>query len=161
MDKDRGIGKNNAIPWHLSSDLRRFKKLTMGHHIIMGRKTYESISRKLPGREMIIVTNSLEYKAESCIVVNSIEDAFQYAAQKGENELFIIGGGEIFEQSIKLADRIYLTAIDIVADCDVLFPKINVEEWNIIHSEFIDNNQIDQFPYTFQILDRKRKIRKT
>lgn len=157
MDMNRGIGKDNELPWHISSDLRQFKKLTMGHHIIMGRKTYESISKSLPGREMIILTRSLDYQVAGCIVLHSIEDAIRYARKQGEGELFIIGGGDIFDQSIEYADRIYLTKVDASVEADTFFPQINYDDWKVIISEFTDNSDIDQFPYTFQILERIRK----
>lgn len=157
MDVKRGIGKDNDLPWHISSDLRQFKKLTMGHHLLMGRKTYESISKPLPGREMIILTKSRDYKVEGCVVLHSIEGAVRYARRQGESELFIIGGGDIFAQTVDIADRIYLTRVEADVETDTFFPETNNDEWKVIVSEYIDNKDIDQFPYVFQILERKRK----
>jgi dihydrofolate reductase len=157
MDVNRGIGKDNGLPWHISSDLRQFKKLTMGHHIIMGRKTYESISKPLLGRVMVILTRSLDYQIEGCVVLHSIEDAIRFARRQGESELFIIGGGDIFDQTIEIADRIYLTKVDASVKADTFFPQINADDWKVVISEYIDNSDIDQYPYTFQILERIRK----
>jgi dihydrofolate reductase len=158
MGKNHSIGKNNQLPWYISSDLRRFKQLTMGHHIIMGRKTYESIARQLPGRKMIVLSYRPEYKVEGAVVVNSIEAATQYAEDHGESEVFIIGGGEIFDQSLKYADRLYLSIIDASVDADVYFPLYQDEEWNVMHEEVVDLRNGDQYPYTFQILERRNKI---
>lgn len=156
MDLNNGIGIDNEIPWRISSDLRQFKRLTLGHHILMGRKTYESISKTLPGRVMIILTRSLEYQAEGCVVLHSLLDAIRYAEGQGENELFVIGGEDIFAQSIDIADRIYLSKVDASVEADTFFPRLDSDEWKIIFSEYIYSSDIDQYPYTFQILERIR-----
>lgn len=158
MSLDHGIGKDKQLPWHISSDLRRFKKLTMGHYIIMGRKTFESIPRQLPGRKMLILSKRADYKSESGIVLNSIDDAVRYAEEQGESEVFIIGGGEIFEQSIIFADRMYLSIIHSYIDADVFFPQYSAEDWNILHQEIIDLRNGDQYSYTYEILERKRSL---
>src|SRR4030066_2251502 len=111
MDEKGGIGKQNQLPWHLPSDLKRFKSLTMGHHIVMGRKTYETIGKPLPGRTMVIITRRKAYHPTGCIVVNSILEATRFAETNHEDELFIIGGGEIFKKAIGLAKKIYLTTV--------------------------------------------------
>jgi dihydrofolate reductase len=154
MELDRGIGKNNQVPWHVSSDLKRFKKLTMGHHIIMGRKTYESISRQLPGRKMLILSNNPEYEVDGALVFNSLEDAIGFAEDNGESEVFVIGGGEIFEQSMLFADRMYLTIIDASIDSDVYFPPYHDDEWNVVHCESVDLRNGDQYSYKYKILER-------
>jgi dihydrofolate reductase len=155
MDKKRGIGKNNQLPWHLPSDLKRFKNLTMGHHLVMGRKTYETIGKSLPGRVMIIVTHQKDYSPEDCMVVNSIEAAIELAKNKNENDLFIIGGGIIFKQTIDLADKIYLTTVHTDVNADIFFPKIDLHRWNIIKEENIIRNKIEEFESDFRILIRK------
>jgi len=155
MDINNGIGKNNVIPWHLSSDLKRFKKLTMGHHIIMGRKTYESIARQLPGRKMLILSTRPAYEVIDGLVFNSILDAVEYSEKQGESELFIIGGGEVFKQSIKLADRIYLTIVEASVDADTFFPDYDEEEWQLIAYEDFNSTNGDQYPYKYKILERK------
>lgn len=129
MDEAGGIGKNGGLAWHLSADLKNFKAVTMGHHLIVGRKTYESIGKALPGRTMIIVTHNRNFSAEGCLVTYTLEEALALAEQSGENEVFIGGGGEIFAQALPLAQRIYLTRVHTVADCDVFFPKVDWEEW--------------------------------
>src|SRR5262245_23603215 len=118
MDRKRGIGIDNRLPWRLSADLKRFRALTMGHHIVVGRRTFESIGKPLPGRETIVVTGDPDYRPEGCLVVNSLEAAIRSAEERGESELFICGGSRVYQQSIGSADRIYLTLVDaeIVAD---------------------------------------------
>jgi dihydrofolate reductase len=158
MDNKRGIGKNNQIPWHLSSDLKRFKSLTMGHHIIMGRRTYESIGRQLPGRKMLILSNRPDYEAEGALVFHSIQDTIKYVQDCGESEVFIIGGGEIYEQTIKFADRIYLTMINTSIDTDVYFPEYDEEEWKILQCSAVDQKNGDEYAYIYQILERKNEL---
>src|SRR5262245_8173289 len=112
MDRNRGIGIDNKLPWRLPADHKRFRELTMGHQIIVGRKTYESIGRPLPGRRMIIVTHNRNYRTEGCDVAHSIEQAIELARERDDSEVFICGGGEIYSQTIELADRIYLTLVE-------------------------------------------------
>jgi dihydrofolate reductase len=154
VDEKNGIGKNNQLPWHLPSDLKRFKTLTMGHHLIMGRKTYATIARPLPGRDMIIVTRQRDYSAANCTVVGSLEEALQLAKDHQEREVFIIGGGEIFRQAIDLADKIYLTKVQTDAQADVKFPEINLDEWVISKKEITPQNDQEQYKSIFEILIR-------
>src|SRR5262252_6627228 len=118
MDERRGIGKAGKLPWRLSSDLKRFRELTMGHHLIVGRKTFESIGKPLEGRQMIVVTRHEDFKPSGCIVSDSIDAAFDVARERGENEVFVIGGGEIYAQTLGFADRLYLTEVHTVVDAD-------------------------------------------
>jgi dihydrofolate reductase len=159
MDEMRGIGLNGALPWHLPADLKFFKSLTMGHHIIMGRKTYESIRRPLPGRIMVVVTRNPAYQAEGCIVVHSLESALEVARDGGEEEAFIIGGGEIFTAVINLADRIYLTLVHTVTEADVFFPIMNPGDWVAIDIEDHQPDDKHEFPYTFKTLIRQNEIK--
>lgn len=154
VDEKGGIGRENKIPWHLSSDLRRFKKITMGHYLIAGRKTYESIDGPLPGRKMIIVTRQPNYSATGYIIVNSLIAALQLASDQQETEVFIIGGGEIFSQAIKFADKIYLTRVHTNISADVFFPKMNNDQWETITSEKVLQDEKDDFPSDFIILSR-------
>jgi dihydrofolate reductase len=155
MDREGGIGKAGRLPWHLSADMMRFKQLTMGHAILMGRKTYQSIGRALPGRTNIIITRQPNFEAEGCQVVSSLEDALSLASQAGESEVFVTGGGEIFAQALSLADRLYLTQVDTQAGCDVFFPAFDLAEWvEIEHSE-IPADERNQFSSTFCELERK------
>ena len=124
------IGNKGKLPWRLPADLKRFKELTMGHHIIMGRKTYESIDRLLPGRTTVIVTRQRDYQVSGAIIANSLEEAI--AACKGDDEIFVIGGAEIFREAFPLANRIYLTEIHANFEGDVFFPEWNKNDWKEI-----------------------------
>jgi dihydrofolate reductase len=155
MDERGGIGKDNRLPWHLQSDLKRFKQLTTGHHIVMGRKTYETIGRSLPGREMIVITRKKDYSPSGCMVANSLEAAINLARQNDERELFIIGGGEIFSQTIGLADKIYMTIVHTDVNADVFFPKFDLEKWKIISGETFTQNEYDEYGSEFKILLNK------
>jgi dihydrofolate reductase len=127
MDRQRVIGHQGRLPWHLPEDLKRFKALTMGHAMIMGRKTHESIGRLLPGRRSIIVTRQRDYTVPGALVVHSIEEALKACA--GEDEVFVIGGAEIYREAMPLADRIYLTQINADHPGDTLFPEISSHAW--------------------------------
>jgi dihydrofolate reductase len=146
---NRIIGNQNKLPWHLPADLKYFKSVTMGHHIIMGRKTFESIGggRPLPGRTSIIITKQSGYKAEGCIVVHSLEEALN--AAKHDNEPFVIGGADIFKQSLEIADKIYLTKIHHDFEGDIFFPKMEFNKWNLIVCEEHDADEKNKYPYTF------------
>ena len=122
MSENRIIGRNNKMPWKLPSDRKRFHELTRGHYAIMGRKTFESIGRPLPGRKNIILTRQRNYMVEGCIIAHDLDSAF--AACEGTDEVFICGGGEVFQETIFLADRIHLTIVHAVAEGDTLFPDI-------------------------------------
>ena len=154
MDEKRGIGIDGGLPWHLPADLRQFKSLTMGHHIIMGRKTYESIGRPLPGRIMVVITRNPAYQAEGCLIAHSLESAIEKARQCGENEAFIIGGGEVFTEAIELADRIYLTLVHANFPVNIYFPEYSPEDWEEVESEFNPADEKNQYPFTFKILSR-------
>ncbi len=155
MDEKGGIGKQNQLPWHLPSDLKRFKKITMGHHIVMGRKTYETIGKPLPGRSMIVVSHQKNYSAIGCLVVNSLAAAIELAYDMHENELFVIGGGEIFHQAINQADKIYLTTIHTDVNADVFFPNYDLSQWVLVNEENGINDAVDEFSSDFKIFTRK------
>jgi dihydrofolate reductase len=155
MDRKRGIGVDNKLPWRLSADLKRFRELTMGHHIIVGRKTFESIGRPLPGRRMIVVTRDAPYKAEGCDVVHSVEDAVNLARERGESEVFICGGAEIYDKSIGIADRMYLTFVDAEVAADTFFPVFDERDWSERESFYQPADEKNQYPFTFKILVRK------
>ena len=135
MDQQGGIGYQNRIPWHIPADLKRFKALTMEHHLIIGRKTYESIGRALPGRTMIVITRSKNYHAEGCLVVSSLSQALRLAEERGETEAFIGGGGTIYAQALPYADRIYLTRVHIQVEADVFFPAWDENDWRLVQHE--------------------------
>jgi dihydrofolate reductase len=154
MDERRGIGVNNRLPWHLSTDLRRFKALTMGHHLIMGRKTFESIGKPLPGRTTIVVTRNPDYRLESCLIAASLDEALAMAEARGEEEAFVIGGAEIFAGALPLADRIYLTQVHACVETDVFFPEFDRTEWVEIESSFQPADQNNEHPSTYRRLER-------
>jgi dihydrofolate reductase len=159
MDRTRGIGIDNRLPWRLSADLRRFRELTMGHHIIVGRKTFESIGKALPGRRTIIVTRNENYHgpddSENLSIVHSVEEAIDLARERGETELFVCGGAEIYAQTLGLADRLYLTFVETDADADVFFPEWDESEWEVRESLYHSADEKNQFPFLFKLLYRK------
>ena len=150
MDEQRGIGKEGRLPWHLSADLKRFKRLTMGHHLIMGRKTHESIGRPLPGRTMIVITRNRSYAAEGCLIAASLKAAIAIAEKGGETEAFIAGGGQIFTQALEFADRIYLTLVHTVVKADVFFPEYKPDSWIEAEHSYHPADERNQFPFTFK-----------
>lgn len=155
MDEQRGIGLDGGIPWHLPADLKRFKTLTMGHHLIMGRKTYESIGNPLPGRTMIIVTRNPNYQPDGCLVAHSLQAALEFARMGSESEVFVIGGGELFAEAIDLAEQIYLSLVHASLPADTFFPLISVEEWQEIESELVPADDKNKYAFTFKVLRRK------
>ena len=124
---NRVIGINNTLPWHLPEDLKRFRALTMGHHIIMGRKTYDSLGRLLPGRTTVIVTRNNDYKVEGALVANSLQDAI--ALCKDDDEAFFIGGAELYQDGLKLSNKLYITEIALDVEGDAYFPEYSSDEW--------------------------------
>lgn len=129
MAHNNVIGNKNDMPWHLSADLKMFKKRTMGHHIIMGRKTFESIGRPLPGRVSIIITRDRNYYQSGCLIAHSIEEALRIAHDNDEDEAMVIGGGTIYKQALDYCDTLYVTEIDLKVDGDTYFPEIDKTEW--------------------------------
>ena len=153
MGKNRVIGKNGMLPWHISSDLKNFKKITMGKPILMGRKTYESIGRPLPGRENIVLTKNKNYFAEGCIVKNTIDEVFLYCQKVPE--LVIMGGAALYEQTLYEAKRLYITEVNATTDGDVFFPEFDRNEWVEISKNSFEASENDDFDYIFKILERK------
>jgi dihydrofolate reductase len=155
MDEERGIGKQNRLPWRLSSDLKRFRQLTSGHHIIMGRKTFESVG-KLPARETIIITRNRNYRAEGCLIAHSLEDAIRLASERGESEVFICGGAQIYAQALPLADRLYMTIVHAQVDADTFFPECDLSQW--VEEEVSQHpaDEKNQYPFTFKLLKRAK-----
>jgi len=127
MARNRVIGAQNRLPWHLPAELRRFKAITMGHHIIMGRRTWESIGRLLPGRTTVVVTRNPDYRVPGAIVAHSLAQAIR--ACEGDDEVFVIGGEAMFREALPLADRIYLTRIDAELAGDTFFPEVDLSRW--------------------------------
>ena len=156
MDERRGIGKQGRLPWRLSTDLKRFRQLTMGHHIVVGRKTFESIGKPLAGRQMIILTRDASYKAAGCFTVQSITAALELARTQGETELFICGGAEVYAQTLDLAERLYLTEVHADCDADTFFPEFNRDAWLETASERHAADEKNEYPFTFVVLVKKR-----
>src|SRR5688572_25981860 len=125
MDKNNAIGYRNRLPWHLPADLKWFKEKTMGHHIIMGRNTYESIGRLLPGRTTVVISRRPDYRIEGASVHASLESGLREAEKNGDNEAFVIGGAELFKSALPIADRFYLTRIHHVFEADTYLPDLN------------------------------------
>jgi len=147
------IGRDNDLPWRLSSDLKRLKSLTMGHHMIMGRRTWESVGKPLPGRQIVVVTREPDIAMENVVSVPTIEKALELA--RGDDEVFIAGGATIYEQTIHLADRMYLTRVHADAEGDTFFPEFDdVTEWKLVDSEHWEADEKNQYPYSFLTYER-------
>jgi dihydrofolate reductase len=147
MATNRVIGLNNKMPWHLSADLKNFKKITMNSPILMGRKTFESIGKPLPGRKNIIISRNPNYQQEGCLIVNSVDEAL--SACQNEEEVFIIGGASIYETMLSKANYLYLTQIHKEFEGDTFFPIINSQQWKEIEREDINNDTAVDFKYSF------------
>jgi len=152
MDKNNVIGKDNDLPWRLSADLKHFKAITMGKPIVMGRKTYESISRPLPGRKNIVMTRSSDYVAEGCTVVNSLDEAMREAGDV--EEIIIMGGAGLYEQMLENANRLHLTEVHAEVEGDVFFPEFNKADWLEIEREEHSSDEKNEFDYSFVVLER-------
>jgi dihydrofolate reductase len=149
------IGRQGGLPWRLPSDLKRFKAITMGKPIIMGRKTWESLpKRPLPGRENIVITRQSNYQAEGAKIVATIEDGLRLAESSGPEEIAIIGGGEIYRSLFNRADRLYLTEVELEAEGDTFFPAINPSEWRESAREWHEQGPKDSASFTLRTLDR-------
>ena len=147
------IGKDNDLIWHISEDLKRFKRITTGNCIIMGRKTFESIGKPLPNRTSIIITRNKNYKQEGCIIVNSLEEA--YLTCKDQKEVFIIGGGEIYNEAYKSANKLYLTKVHENFEGDTFFPEIQYNDWTIELEEKYEPTEKCKHAYSFINLIKK------
>ncbi|MRM97120.1 dihydrofolate reductase [Riemerella anatipestifer] len=156
MGKNNEIGFNNQLLWHLPKDLKHFKNLTSGHPIIMGRKTYESIGKPLPNRTNIVVSQKNDWFEEGILIVGTLKEAIKFAKKIDEN-IFIIGGGSIYEQTIDQADRLEVTLVDTTLEADTFFPKINSKEW--LKTDEICHKKDEQNPYNFcfQTYERVQK----
>jgi len=151
------IGRDGGLPWHLSDDLRRFKRLTMGHTIIMGRRTWESIGRALPGRRTIVVSRNpgLQIDVAEVEAVTSLDRALEFAQESGDDEAFIVGGAELYRESLGRANRIYLTRVCAAVDGDTAFPDVAWTEWQLVESEKHDATEKNEYAYRFETYDRR------
>lgn len=148
------IGRENGIPWYLPDDLKWFKKNTLGHHVIMGRKTYETLGRPLPNRTNVVVTRDLFFVASGCVVVHSVDEALRLALDNGEQEAVIIGGGQIYRQTEHYWDKLYLTEVDVELEGDTFFSAINAADWRETFREFHPADERHDYAFTFKILER-------
>ena len=153
VSRNQVIGKDNQLIWKLSADLKRFKALTTGHTIIMGRKTFDSIGKPLPNRTSIVITRQKDYKIEGCIVVNSLEEALEKAAD--QEEVFIIGGGAIYKDALAKANKVYYTKVHKDFEGDTFFPVIDSQEWESVSREDCMPDEKNEYAYSF--IDYKRK----
>lgn len=153
MDQNRLIGKDNTLPWHLPADLQYFKKVTMGKPIVMGRKTFDSIGRVLPGRENVIVTRNRSYTNDNCTVLYSVDEVKQFA-EASEQEVFIIGGAEIFKEILPVADRLYITEIQESFEGDTYFPTIDEKRWKQISSTSGIVDEKNKYAHQYIVLER-------
>lgn len=149
------IGKDNDLPWHLPDDMKFFVQTTRGHHILMGRKNLESFGKLLPKRTNIILTRDTSFTYEGAVIFHNLKEAFQFAENNGEDELMVIGGGEIYKQALPHADRIYLTRIHTEIEGDTFFPEINQKEWEVVHEEYHPKDEKHQYDFTFFTFERK------
>ncbi|WP_027376720.1 dihydrofolate reductase [Kaistella palustris] len=157
MGLNNEIGAKNELLWHLPKDLKRFKEITTGHPIIMGRKTYESIGKPLPNRTNIIVSRKENYFEEGILIVGSLKEAIKFAKKIDEN-IFIIGGGNIYQQTIDLADRLEVTQVNAKLEADVFFPKIDGKIWVKIQEECHGKDDQNEYDFCFQTFERKEKL---
>jgi dihydrofolate reductase len=150
------IGRGAELPWHLSNDLRRFKEITMGHTVIMGRRTWESIGRPLPGRRMVVVSRQADYRVDAAdvCVVSTVGDAAQIAEAAGDAEAFVIGGAELYRAALPQANRVYLTRVHTHVTGDTFFPEISWNEWRLIESNICQADDKNDHPHTFEIYER-------
>jgi dihydrofolate reductase len=147
MARNRVIGAHNRIPWQVPGEQKLFKHITMGHHIVMGRKTYESIGRLLPGRTTVIVTRQRDYVVPGAIIAHSVHDAVNAAAR--DDEIFVIGGAELFQEALPVADRIHLSVVDMEPEGDVFMPPIDPAEWREVSAQ--------EYPgFRYSVLERMR-----
>ncbi len=151
IGKNRELGKDGKLIWRIPEDMRYFKKITNNHPVIMGRKTYESIGKPLPNRVNIIITRNTDYRADGCIVVQTIEDAVNQAKKHDSEEIFIIGGGEIYNQSIGLTDKLYLTIVNEKAKADTYFPDYLSEGFRLIKKEDAVSNSNQGVGLSFHV----------
>jgi len=147
IGKNGELGKDNDLIWHLPNDLKRFKKITLGHHVIMGRKTFESLGKPLPNRTTIIITRNSNYKVDNCIIVNSLEAALKAAGT--DPNPYILGGAEIYHQAIKIADSLDLTLVDANFEADAFFPQIDASLWEETSHEDFKADENHQYNYSF------------
>ena len=155
VSENGAIGRDGKVPWKLPADLKLFKRLTMGHHLIVGRKTWESIGKSLPGRTMIVLSKQPGYEAEGCLTAASLPEAIEMARVEGEDEVFIGGGAVIYEQALPLADRMYLSLVHANVRGDAFFPEYQEKDWKLSMQVEYPKVRGQRLAFTFMIFDRK------
>ena len=153
MNKNQVIGKDGALPWHISSDLKNFKKITMGKPILMGRKTHESIGKPLPGRENIILTENKDYFSEGCVVKHTLDEALLYCEKVPE--VMVMGGATLYEQTLNKAEKLYITEVVASVDGDIFFPEYDRSQWLEISRDSFKADENNEYDYSFMVLERK------
>jgi dihydrofolate reductase len=147
------IGRAGDLPWHLSSDLKRLKAMTMGHHMVMGRRTWDTLGRPLPGRRIVVITRNRDFAPEGVLTAGSVESALLLA--QGDGEVFIAGGAEIYEQSLHRADVMYITRVHAEPEGDTFFPEFDdVNEWQLTDSEHFEADERNDHPYSYLTYER-------
>lgn len=152
VSENNVVGKENKLPWKLSADLKHLKSLTMGHHIIMGRKTWESLGKALPGRINVVITTDKNFKAEGGVVVQSLKEALTVSSS--DDEIFIFGGGKIFKEAMPLVKKIYMTKVHSIIDGDTFFPVLDMKDWKETSREDFKADEKNQYDYSFVTLER-------
>lgn len=152
MDEQRLIGKNNDLPWHLPADLKYFKQTTLGHPIVMGRKTFKSIGKALPGRKNVVLTGNEAFEAEGCTVVHSVSEALE--AVKEDDEVFVIGGAKVFDAFQNHVNRLYITLIHHTFEGDTYFPEVKKEEWKLVSRKEGPVDECNHYPHEFLIYEK-------
>ncbi|HZG18180.1 MAG TPA: dihydrofolate reductase [Candidatus Bathyarchaeia archaeon] len=155
MDRNRLIGKNNELPWYLPADLQYFKRITSGHTVIMGRKTYDSIGKPLPNRKNVVITRDSYLRLEGCMTCTSIPEVLDIIGT--EEEAFVIGGAEVYKQFLPVADRMYITFIDESFEGDAYFPPYEEEQWRLIHTEQGIKDEKNPYEYRFTVWERVKE----
>ena len=153
--ENNAIGKDNQLLWHLPNDLKFFKNITWGMVVIMGRKTFEAVNKPLPGRINIVITRQADWNAEGTIAATDLQDALQKAKATNCNEIFVIGGGEIYKQSMEIADKIYITRVHAALDGDTFFPEIDESKWQLISNQDFEADEKHKYAYSFQTWERR------
>lgn len=151
--ENNALGKDNDLVWHLPDDFKRFKRLTSGHHIIMGRKTFESFPKPLPERTHVVITRKDDYKPDGAVIVNSLEEAVRVS--KLDEQPFIIGGGEIYKMGMEIADRIELTRVHGKFDADTFFPEIDEGKWKLVKEQFHGKDEKHDYAFTYLTYERR------
>ena len=154
--KNGVIGINNQIPWYLPADLKFFKNLTLNHHVLMGRKCFDSIGKPLANRTNIIVTRNKEFEAAGCEIVHSVDDGIQLAKDHGEQDLFIIGGAEIYRLTFDICDVLYITIVDVEIEGDTFLPPIDWTQWILKESQSFEPDEKNKYPYSFNTFLKRK-----